>query len=87
MQQGGAASCAEVTATGGLHASDCTTTTVVTAAATAIDVRVAAPTRLSSAARQPSRSTFANRGQTAADGLMLKNRFPPGLEHAAATAL
>ena len=86
VQQGSAASCAEVTATSGLHASDCTTTVVAGAVATAIDVRVSGPEQVAVGGEAKFQIDITNRGQAAADGLMLKDRFPPGLEHSAATS-
>jgi uncharacterized repeat protein (TIGR01451 family) len=84
VQPGSAASCAEVTAAGGLHASDCTTTTTITGPA--IDVRLSGPDQVAVGAEATFQIFITNRGQAAADGLMLKDRFPPGLEHAAAAS-
>ena len=48
------------------------------------DVRVSGPAQVAVGAEATFQIDITNRGQMAADGLMLKDRFPPGLEHAAA---
>jgi len=83
-RQGSVTNCAEATAAGGLQARGCMTTTV---AVPALDVKV---TRIDPAGRVTvgDEVTFeivvTNRGQLPAQGLLIKDRFDPGLEHAEA---
>jgi uncharacterized repeat protein (TIGR01451 family) len=76
-QQGSVTNCAEVTAAGGLKASDCATTTVMAAA---IDVSTRGPEQVAVGARFTFEVVVTNRGQVPATGLTIKDRFGDGLE-------
>jgi len=78
-QPGSVTNCAEVTAAGGLKASDCATTTVM-AASSSIDVVVRGPEQVNVGDRFTAEVVITNRGQTPATGLTIKDRFGDGLE-------
>jgi uncharacterized repeat protein (TIGR01451 family) len=78
MRQGSVANCAEVTAAGGLKASDCATTTVV---APTIDLDVTNPPEVAVGSDVTFEIAYTNRSQMTASGLIIKDRFGPGLEH------
>jgi len=78
--QGDVTNCAEVTAAGGLRAEHCATTAIATPQ---VEVQVAGPER---SVRVGDEATFrivvTNRGSTVLSGLLIKDRFDAGLEHA-----
>ena len=90
---GGVSNCCEATATGGLKATACAATTIISPGAPlptsppsgspSIDIRITGPAQDTVAVG--SRITFqvavTNRGQSAATRLRIKDRFDPGLEH------
>ena len=83
-RQGGTlTSCAEVTSSGGLRARSCATTTVGTAR---LDVRMQGPTSARVGEKVRFEITVTNLGQSTATGLLIKDRFDPGLKHEAATS-
>lgn len=78
-RRGTVTNCAEAGAAEGLQARDCATTTV---SAAAIDVQVAGPEQPVRVGQQVTFTiVVTNRGQVPAGGLVIKNRFDPGLEH------
>ncbi len=91
---GSVTNCCEVTAAGGLKVSDCVTTTITAAGASAppsgpttpgaspLDVRVVAPAQATVGDRVTFEIDVTNRGQTLVTNPQLKVRFDPGLEHA-----
>ncbi len=80
VQQGSVANCAEVVAAGGLRASDCVTTTVTSPT---IDVDIRGPAEAAVGNSVTFEIVVFNHGQAPATGLTIKDRFDPGLEHAA----
>ncbi len=87
VREGSTANCAEVTAAGGLKATDCVTTTVTAPAVPAapaapvIAVDVHGPDEEAVGNDAKFEIVVTNRGQTPASGLIVKVRFDPGLEH------
>lgn len=75
------ASCAEAAAAGGLRARECVTTAVT---APGLDLRVSGPAQVAVGAQVRFEIVLANRGQATATSLVMKDRFEPGLRHAAA---
>lgn len=80
-RQGSFANCAEVTARGGLKARDCVTTTVTVGS---VDVKITGPDRAEVGSEAIFEITITNRGQVPLSGLLIKDRFDPGLKHAEA---
>ncbi len=81
-RQGSVTNCAEVSAGGGLEAKDCATTTV---GAPSLDVQVYGPQQPVIVGEDVTfRIVITNRGQVPAAGLVIKDRFEEGLQHAAA---
>jgi len=83
-REGSVANCCEVTAAGGLKANDCSTTAV---ASSSLDVQISGPTEAVVGSQITFGVTVANRGQAAVKGLLIKDRFEPGLEHEMAEGL
>ncbi len=87
-QPGSVTTCAEAAAAGGLRARDCVTTTVGTAAPAVgnarIDLQIAGPDRAAVGDTLTFRITVTNVGQGTATGLVLRDAFGPGLQHAQA---
>ncbi len=79
IQPGSVANCAEVTAAGGLRGSDCVTTTVM---APAIELQVNGPPEVAVGNTVTFEIAITNHSQVTASGLLLKDRYAPGLEHA-----
>ncbi|MBN2290844.1 MAG: DUF11 domain-containing protein, partial [Pirellulales bacterium] len=77
-RSGSVTSCAEATSTGALKARDCVTTTVGQAT---IDIQVLGPQQVYVNDMVDFKVTIANRGQAPASGLILVDRFDPGLQH------
>ncbi len=73
--------CVRVTASGGLTAQDCVTTTVRTAS---LEVRMAGPERAEVGQNVTFEITIINRGEAEATGLVLNDEFDPGFEFASA---
>jgi uncharacterized repeat protein (TIGR01451 family) len=80
-RQGNLNSCAEVTARGGLKSRDCVTTNV---SATAVDVRVVGPDQAAVGSTETFEIEITNRSPLPISGLVIKDRFDPGLKHAEA---
>ena len=79
VQEGSVANCAEVTAAGGLKASDCVTTTVMAPVWTCDVDR--GPAEAAVGSEVTFEIVVTNRGQATATGLTIKDRYDPGLEH------
>lgn len=83
-RQGSVTNCAEVSAAGGLEARDSATTSV---SGTTVDVQVSGPEQPVKVGEEVTFTiVITNRGQTLASGLLIKDRFDPGLEHAELTS-
>lgn len=83
-RQGSVTNCTQATAAGGLQARDCAATAVSTAA---VDLQVTAPRQTVSVGEEVAFSiVVTNRGQVTATGLLIKDRFDAGLEHAEAAS-
>lgn len=82
-QVGSVTLCADAVAAGGLKASDCATATVM---APSVDVKVTGPEEATVGSQVTFEIVVTNHGQTPATGLTIRDRFDPGLEHAAAEA-
>jgi len=81
-RQGSVTNCAEAAAAGGLQARDCASTTV---SAPTVDVQVLGPQESVSVGEDVTFTiVITNRGRLPATGLIIKDRFDPGLEHAEA---
>ncbi len=80
---GPATNCADATAAGPLKASDCATTTVMAAT---IDIQVTGPQQATVGSQVAFQILITNRGQVPATGLLIKDRFGEGLEHAEAAS-
>ena len=80
-RQGGATSCAEAAIPSGLKARDCVSTTVSTAT---VDVKIEGPTEATVGQEVTFTIVVTNVGQSLAAGLMIKDRFDAGLQHAVA---
>ena len=78
---GSVTNCAEATAAGGLKASSSATTTVM---APTLDVRVTGPTRATVGSEVTFEISITNCSQVPLTNLVIKDKFDPGLEHAAA---
>jgi len=78
---GSVANCAEATAAGGLKASDCATTTVT---APSVNVKLSGPSRATVGSEVTFQMRFTNLSEVPTGKLLIKDRFDPGLEHAAA---
>ena len=84
LRAGGAGSvttCAEATGAGGLSMRDCATTTVGTPT---LDLEVFGPTSARVGDQVNFELIITNRGQVTATGLLIKDRFGEGLQHAVA---
>ncbi len=75
-------SCAEAAAAGGLRTSDCATTTVT---APGIEVKVTGPAQVAVGEQARFDIVVTNRGQATASGLVVRDRFDPGLRPVPAT--
>lgn len=83
-REGSVTNSAEAAAQGGLQATASATTSVTS---TSIDVQVYGPEQSVNVGDDVTfRIVVTNRGQLAATGLMIRDRFDPGLEHAAAAS-
>lgn len=80
-QAGPLNNCAEVIAAGGLKASDCAATTVVPPS---VDVKLSGPSEATVGSQVTFEILITNTSQTPATGLLIRDRFDPGLEHEAA---
>jgi len=81
-RQGSVTNCAEAAASGGLQARDCATTTVSTPS---VEVQVVGSQQEVPVGQDVTFTiVVTNRGQVPAGGLLIKDRFDPGLEHAQA---
>ena len=80
-RQGSLTNCAEVSAAGGLTARDCASTTVSTPT---LGVQMSGPERVAVGGSVTFEIVVTNRGQVPATGLLIKDRFDPGLAHAEA---
>jgi len=80
-RQGGVTSCADATAAGGLTARDCVTTTV---GAATVDLKVSGPHKARVGDQVTFELTITNRGQQSATGLVIKDWFDEGFQHAVA---
>ncbi len=78
-QAGSVAHCVEVAAAGGVRANHCTTTTIFLPM---LDVQVTGPERATVGGQVTFQIVVTNRSQAAATGLIIKDRFGPGFEHA-----
>ena len=81
VQPGGVANCTEVVAAGGIRANHCATTTILSPT---IDVKVTGPEQAAVGDQVTFQILVTNRSQVAAAGLIIKDRFGDGLEHAVA---
>ncbi|MHC4180743.1 MAG: hypothetical protein ACYSWU_24855, partial [Planctomycetota bacterium] len=77
-QAGSLTHCADAMASGGLKASDCATATVM---APSVEVKVTGPTQATVGSRVTFEVLITNHSQATATGLMIWDRFDPGLEH------
>lgn len=75
--------CATVQTATGLTAQDCTATTILVPS---LDVRVAGPSQALVGQEVGFTATITNRGAAPATGLVLVDRFDPGLKHAVSTS-
>jgi len=83
-RQGSVTNCTQATAAGGLQARDCAATNVST---TVLDVRVDGPQRTVTVGEEVTFTiVVTNRGTLPATGLVIKDSFDPGLEHAQAAS-
>lgn len=80
-RQGNLNSCAEVTARGGLKSRDCATTNV---SGTTVDVRIFGPDQAAVGETVRFEIEVTNRSPLPVGGLLVKDRFDPGLKHAEA---
>lgn len=80
---GSMTSCAEATASGGLRARDCVTTTV---GAATVEVTASGPDRAKVGDRVTFQIVVTNRGQATATGLKIKDTFDSGFQHASAAS-
>lgn len=80
---GAATSCAEVSASEGLRARDCVTTSIQTAPVSParIDVQILGPNRATVGERVDYELVVTNRGSATATDLLIKDRFDDGLKH------
>jgi len=82
-QAGSVAHCVEVAAAGGVRASHCVTTTIFLPM---LDLRVTGPEQATVGGQATFQIVVTNRSQAAATGLIIKDRFGAGFEHATAPA-
>jgi len=80
-RQGSLTNCAEATARNGLTARDCVTTTVTVPS---VDVKITGPEQAEVGSEVTFEIVVTNRSQIPVSGLMIKDRFDPGLKHAEA---
>jgi len=81
QQQGTVSFCGEAAAAGGLKAKDCVTTAVGTAL---LDLKILGPERATVGDQVTFELLLTNRGQVPAAGVIIKDTFDAGLEHAEA---
>ena len=81
VQSGSVANCTEVTAAGGIRANHCATTTILSPT---LDVQVTGPGQVAVGGQATFQILITNRSQVTAAGLIIKDRFGDGLEHAVA---
>jgi len=82
-EPGSVTNCADAVAAGGLKASDCATTTVISAT---VEVKIAVPRQATVGDDATFTISITNRGQLPTGKLLIKDRFGEGLEHAAAVS-
>jgi len=82
-ESGSVTNCADAVAAGGLKASDCATTTVMSAA---VEVKLTAAQQATVGDNVTFTISITNRGQLPTGKLLIKDRFGEGLEHAAAVS-
>jgi uncharacterized repeat protein (TIGR01451 family) len=80
-QAGSLTNCADATAAGGLKASNCAVATVTSPS---VEVKVTGPTQATVGSQVTFEIIVSNQSQATATNLLIKDRFDPGLEHAAA---
>jgi uncharacterized repeat protein (TIGR01451 family) len=87
-QPGSIANCVEVTTAGGMKANDCVTTTILASNAppATLDVKLSGPMQATVGDKVTFEATITNLGQIPAAGLIIKDRFDPGLKHAVASS-
>jgi len=81
QRQGSVTNCAEVSARGGLKGRDSATTTIM---ASVVDVQVIGPAQAALGSEVTFDVVVTNRSQSPLAKLLIKDRFPSGMEHAAA---
>ena len=81
VQAGSVVNCAELSAAGGIRASQCATTTIV---APTLDLRVTGPEQVAVGGQVTFQIVVTNWSQVPATGLTIKDRFGDGLEHVVA---
>ncbi len=83
---GSATSCVEATATGGLKARECVTTTLATVAAAPLGLKISGPDRAAVGDEVTFRILVTNPSDATNSDLVIKDRFDAGFQHAKAAS-